>query len=168
MRSVIVKKEGEDYKEFPTMRLAASYLGYSEQRLGKALKNDGKINGTIVMFSATISKGVNKKYKPNGEESITGEDADLIIAKNKENGLKLERVYYEKRHGAILSTLCRKREPQNGKPFPLVGSVDCMQCCNFIGKNKEESYVLCAYNGKWYKEKEVVRRTRKKVQAFDK
>ena len=152
MRSVIVRKPGEEAREFPTIRVASVWLGCSEPHLSKALKKGCRVNGMIVMYSNTISRGKNKKYSLNGEECLTKEEADLLMAENQEKGLKLEKVYYEKRFGAILTTICRKRERKEGKDYPLVGSVDCMQCCNFIGKNKEENYVLCAYYGKWYKE----------------
>lgn len=148
MKSVIVIKPSGETREFPKIKMAAEWLGTEQASFSRALRLGIRLHGAVVMYTGRDMRGTNTTFKPRGEEFLSKDEAEMLIKENQERGVRLERVYYKKRFGAILSTICRKREKKEGKEFPLVGSVDCMQCCNFIGKNKKEGYVLCAYYGK--------------------
>lgn len=57
-------------------------------------------------------------------------------------------VNYELEKGRICITRC----PYQETPKPLVGSVACMSCPSFHGRNREARQVVCsAVNGKTWK-----------------
>ena len=164
MRSVVVIKPNGEAREFPKIKMAAEWLGCEQTSFSRALRLGLKLHGAVVAYTGKDMRGVNTTFKPRGEEFLSKDEADALVAESKQRGVRLEKVYYEKKFGAIFWMQCRKREKKEGKEFPLVGSVDCMQCCNFIGKNKKEGYVLCAYYGK--KEDYTTKRSKKSTGVY--
>lgn len=146
MRGVLITVNGEAVGVFPTIKEAAKYVGVASATLLARMKRTAVIDGVKAEYVGRKATWKQIKYSARASESITEEEAQQIINEFAENGMKVNKVYYEKKRCAILCTLCRKKEVAEGATFPFVASVRCMTCCHFKGKNREEQYVLCSHN----------------------
>ena len=146
MRNVLITENDKVVGVFPSIKVAAQYVGVSSATLLGRIARKAVINGIKAEYVGRKATWKQIKFSARASESVSDEEAEGTIKEFAEHGIRVNKVYYEKRHSAILCTLCRKKDLEEGGTFPFVASARGMSCCHFKGKNPQEQYVLCAHN----------------------
>ena len=180
----IIDMNGNTLKVFPSVTKAAKELGVTTATMTWRIRSCSVFNGCIAEY-------VEKKITPEEEESIAvwREKAYMKHRKPKEErecdsrglddmneiqfkqikeehakkGLTLEEVSYKLWNGIKSITPCRRRENRDFMDWPMIGSLNCIQCRYFKGRSRKKRVVLCSYWTKIGKER-MERRERKETE----
>lgn len=150
MRGVDVMRFGVKIASFERLNDAAEFIGINPTSARVRILKGSIIDGWRLVYNDNDIGHVRFKLKRAEKcDELTDEETEQRIVEAQKKGKFLEKIPYRLRNGVEIVTACSKDDFINTNDRPKVGSVRCMECRHFQGRNRDKKIVLCSHASKW-------------------